>query len=732
MVRTAVLVISLVVSGATARYLAAQERVRLESPYRGGKVTIDADRAVRESDDRWTAEGNVVAVYQDHILKTARLVYRPAQQEVLAEGGVEITQGVQWLKGSRAELNLANDTGVLYDAEGYTDQQLFVKAKLLIKTGPDTYETRNGILTACAEPVPKWSFSASKAVVPLDGTAHLSHTVFRIKKVPVLYLPALLLPTGKKERSSGFLLPTLGNSSNKGRRINQSFYLTLGRSADVTFHELYYSQRGFGQGVTFRTRPNSVSMLDLDGFAVRDRKGQGGASLTALGETIFGGGYRAVADFNLLTNFVFRQVFSDDFYIATRPTESSRFFITNNFQSGSVNLLLSREETFFPGRHVVVRHTPSLSFRLTGRRIGRLPLYLDLDTSLRGLSRVDRNIETPGVTQRLDFSPQLYLSVPLFQGLRLTPRLGLRETYYSDSLTDPDGAGVYRLSGRDLNRRYLEFTTSLEGWGLSRVYRQGSAAAWKHLIEPTLRYRWVGGVDEYEHVIRFDEHDAVVNTNEVEYGIVNRFFVKRKIDVGVVNHQWLSIKVAQKRFFDPDFGGAFQPNSVNQFFPFYSMTGFLFGGTRRSVSPVVSLVRFSPEPSVSFDVRSDFDSKFGQFRNFSLTGFYNRSRLSLGTSYFITRKLEPGSFESNQIQGHLSVGNRTRGLSLSSVFSYDARTSRFLNFQSTAHYFWNCCGVSVELQTLNIGLRQERQIRFAVYLKGLGTFGTIRHPTRVF
>ena len=711
-----------------------QDRAQAELSYRGGTVIIRADRLVRESANLWSAEGEVVLTYEDAVLRASRVTYNASSQEATLEGKVEVIRGVQWLKARRAKLNLGTNTGTLYEAEGYTDQELYIKAKKLVKTGPETYVAENGFLTACEESVPKWSFSIDTAKIQLQSTARLTHSLFRVKKVPIFYLPFVIFPTTKKERSSGFMLPTTGNSSNKGRRISQSFYLVLGRSSDLMLHEDYFSERGFGHGFTFRTRPNRSTSLQLDGFLVDDRKGQGGASLNAIGESQLGSGFRAVADFNLVSNFVFRQVFSDNFYTATRPTENSRFFLSNNFQSRSLNVVFSREETIFSERNVVIRHTPAFTFKLLGQRLFNAPIYLDLDTSAEGLSRADRLIETPGVTQRLDLFPRLYFSLPLFQGLRLTPGLGLRETFYSDSLSLPDGSQEQNpVSGNNIHRRYLEFTLDLKGWGLSKVYQSSTNRSWKHLVEPVMRYRYLTGINQFEQILRFDERDTIVDTHEIEYALINRFFVRRQTQKGVTgNSEWLSVKVAQKHFLDPDFGGASQPGAVNQFSTLSVFTGFPYGGIQRNFSPLTTVVRITPQPRYSFDIRADYDPTFGKVRSFSLSGFLHRDVFSLGTAYFLTQKLEPGSFESNQVQGFVQVGNSQRGLSLSGIFSFDAQTSRFLNSRTRINYFWDCCGVALEWEGFNVGLRQERQIRFSFFLKGIGAFGTIRRPNSTF
>ena len=735
-----------------------QDRARVESEYEGEKITVEADRLSRETANRWVAEGDVILTYHGTVLRAPYVSYDPITGEAIADQGVEIIQGLQWLKGTRAEINLRTNTGTIYDAEGFTDEELYVKAKRLIKTGPDRYTAQDGFLTACQEAVPKWSFTIRRAYIRRGGNARFTHTLFKVKKVPVFYLPFMLFPTAEKKRSSGFLIPTMGNSNNKGLRISQSFYLVLGRSADLTLNTDYFSKRGFGNGVTLRTRPNPVTSLTLDWYWVNDRKDQGGTSFNVIGETKLPHGFRAAAKFNLVTSFLFRQVFSDNFYTATLPTDNSLVFLTNNFKSRSFNFLVSREETIFPGPNVVIRNTPTLNFKLIGQKLPHLPFpfYLDLDTSAEGLSRTRLlrlpagapsadPFETPGITQRLDLFPRLYFSVPLFQGLRATPSVGFRETFYSNSLRPSvDPALEDPVSAENIHRGYFQITMDLEGWGLSKVYSNPSGNDWKHLIEPFVRYRHITGIDDFNRIIRFDELDAVANTNEIEYALFNRIFVKRITANGTLNHEWLSFKIAQKYFFDSDFDGALQPGTINQFFPLNTFTGFPYAVTPRSYSPVTALLRFTPQPGYSFDVRGDYDPKFDAFRNFSVTGFLSRPGLYLGTTYFVTKetpdlaavaedlRLAPGTFKNNQLQGQLALGNLQRGISVSTTLSYDIQAKRLLSHRSRLNYLWDCCGVSLEFQGFNVGVRSEQQFRFSFVLKGIGRFGTINRPDSLF
>jgi LPS-assembly protein len=710
-----------------AAIAAAQDRPQVEVP-RGDQVLRVTADTIETADEEIVARGAVVAEYGDYRLTADLIRYRAGERRIVVEGNLELVRGRSWLRGSRAELSVDDHTGVIHDAYGFTDEEIFVRVRTLTKTGPTTYLAEDGYLTACQDSLPKWSFRVSRATIDTESTARLKHTVFRVKQVPLFYFPYLVVPSEKRERSSGFLLPTTGTSNNKGRRLTNRYYLVLGRSADLMLQQDYYSRRGLGSAFNLRMRPNPTTSLDLTGELVDDRLNQGGASLEGVGVTRFGSGFRAAADFSLVSNFRFRQTFSDSFFTATRPTEESRFFLTNNTRARSLNILLARDETLFPGRSTVTQATPALQFRLLGQRVPGTRLYVDLDSSVSGMNRSDSRIETPKVSQRIDFYPRGYFSLPLLQGLRVTPSLGIRQTFYSDSI---DGESETEpVSGDSVHRQYLDLDISLGGWGLSRIWEDGRGRRWKHLLEPVVRYRRVTGIEDFRRIIRFDALDAIAETNEIEYALVNRLFVKG--GPGRQPREWLSWKVSQKYFFDPAFGGAIREGGANHFFPLNTLSGIPYALGPRDLSPVTSVLRLNPGHGASLDLRGDFDTTGGDFRSFSLTGNWQNQLLAVAATYFAAEELVGTLRKTRQLQGRVVVGDQNRGLSGLGVFSYDGQADRFLNHLVRLNYYWDCCGVSLEVGGFNISNRQERQLRFSFFLKGIGSFGNIRRPDAVF
>lgn len=696
----------------------------------GTTLTIRADRIEGTTDESLSASGNVIAEYGDTRLSAEMITYNRKDEILTGEGNLLIARGITWLKGSRAEFNVKDNTGVIFDASGFTDEELYIDAEKVTKSGDSTYIAENGILTSCTDDIPKWQIRVKKAEITLDESYKLTGTVFKVKQIPVIYLPYMYIPAGKKERSSGFLVPSVGSSDAKGIRFEQRLYLTLGRSADLMLEETYFSRRGLQHGLIFRAKPSERSFFDLSGSFIDDKLNAGGWAVSGLGEMNFDNGFRAVADFNLVSNFLYRQTFTDNFINATRPTQNSVFFLNRNFTGGALNIGINQEETLFSQKNTQIRKLPEVSLDFNGWNLPSTPLYFDLSTSVAGMSRSDLMIETPTITQRMKFNPKVYFSLPLFQGLRLSPSLGLREVFYSDSMGWKDGNPT--IISDNVFRNFMDLSVDLRGWKISKNWGGEDSSRWKHVLEPRFRYRLISGIDDYNDVILFDEEDAFADTNELEYSLTNRFYIKDDSDSAP--REWMRLKIAQKHFMDPDFNGALRENAVNQFFPLYTLTGFPYLTSARDFSPITLSSRFNPDSALSVDVRSDYDPDRGRFRDFTASGRLAVHLFSISGSYYITEDILNTFGQSHQIQGGIGYGRYGKGLSASSHISYDAQDSRFLNYHVRASYFWDCVGIVGELFGYNLINRDERrQIRFSFYFKGLGNIGNIRRaPVPVF
>ncbi len=706
-------------------------RVHHEMPYHDGTVALDADFVEKISGtSRYHAEGNVQITFRDYLVTGDTAEYDEETREGFVAGKTRFSQKQAWLTCSRAEFNFNTHTGIFYNAAGFTDREFFITSRTIRKTGSDTYRAEDGTITACPEERPKWSFTASQANIRVDHTARLRNAVFKIKNVPVLYAPYFILPMEKKTRSSGLVPFHTGNSTSKGRAFRQGYYQTLGRSADMMVYGDYFSLRGLAIGGILRLRPNPGTRFWLQVYGIHDKLDQGGVQLAVDGESRLNDEWRAVAKASIASNFRFRQAFSDSFHSATIPQEQALVFLTRNHNSISTNIAYERNEVLFPTHPLVIRKIPALELVSLGTPLGRSPFVFQFRASLEGLSRMDSRIETQRLIQRLDFNPRLTWRLPSFKGFSLVPSIGIRETYYGAQLSEGSAFGVVN---RGLHRHYSDLNIDLRTPVLEREFASSWIGTFDHAVEPFITYRWIHGIKDLDKTIRFDEEDAIADTSEIEYGIMNRFYRKKKTSAGTQEkHEFMSFGLVQKYYFDPTFGGAFKPGQSNTFYPLDSVTGFYQTATPSNLAPLSAIFQYSPNSGIRNDVRADFDVKTQRWRNLSLSTIFRKGEFTLSGTYFRIRGLEAGLPVSNDIQGSIGYGSLTHGLTANFTVRYNFQTRQLLNTYTRVGYTWDCCGLGAEFNQYDLGQRKETSVSFSFTLKGIGNFGNMDRPTSIF
>jgi hypothetical protein len=87
----------------------------------------------------------------------------------------------------------------------------------------------------------------------------------------------------------------------------------------------------------------------------------------------------------------------------------------------------------------------------------------------------------------------------------------------------------------------------------------------------------------------------------------------------------------------------------------------------------------------------------------------------------------------NHIQGQIGYSSpRQQGFASSFTVSYNLKTGQWLNSNTRVNYTWNCCGVAVEFDQFDLGLRIESKFSFSFMLKGIGNFGNLKRPESLF
>lgn len=758
----------------------------------GEPLTITADRQEQQG-DLSTLQGNVEIHFRGYIVGADRITYNKASGDVLAEGHVALDGGPHdmHLTATHGTYNIHSRKGKFYDVGGTTGARFKGKSvtltssnpvafsgKLVEKTGEDEYIIHHGTVTSCELPHPKWTFSAAKIVIEVGNSAHIYHTVFWLKGVPVIYLPFAAPPVERVGRQSGFLLPIFGTSSTKGTILGDSFYWAINRSMDTTVGGEYFSKRGWALHDVFRARPSETSFLNFDYFGVMDRLNQGGEDVKLNGEAVLPYDFRGVASLNYLSSFVFRLAFTENFSQAVNSEVKSVAFVSKTYQGFSLNAFASRYQNFQsiqPGDLVTIFHAPGIELSSVDQRLGGSRLFWSYDLAGEGLRRTEPGFDTPNLVGRFDLEPDVSLPV-FFGGWTFRPEIALRDTFYTETrIPGPGpGAGPGTAVQQTVDRRSLETGIEMRPPTLAKVLdRPVAGRKVKHTIEPYLIYRFTNGVGNFPSIIRFDYRDILSDTNELEYGLTQRLYLKhvhqdcleKSVDrekseddsasdqpappncTPAGANEFVTWEVKQKYFMDPNFGGAVVNGVRNVLTTTADFAGIAFLTDPRRFAPIVSRLRMRSSANSDMQWELDYDTKKGRinastfFTTFHIRDFFlggSHAYLQVPGEIFVTTvqgvNSVPGPSQFNQFRALAGYGNPSkRGLSAAVNVGFDSSVSFIQYAAAQAAYNWDCCGASFEYRRFALGqVRNENSFRFAFTLANIGTFGNLRRQERLF
>jgi LPS-assembly protein len=767
------------------------------------EVTIKAYTQGKDH-DTYTLQGDAEITYRTYTLRADEITYNDKTGEVNGKGGVLFEGGPHdaHIEAKSAIYNVNTENGTFYDVVGSVGTRFRGKNVVLTsanpfmftgkevrKVGRDRFIVLHGTVTSCALPTPKWTFNAAKVDVIAGEDAKIYHSSFRILRVPIFYFPYASHPVDTLGRTSGFMLPSGGQSSRKGSSIGESLYWAINRSMDTTIGAEYYSRRGWSQTGEFRARPSQDSRLNIRYTGMLDRgdpvtkQDQSGEEVHLDSELALPYGFRGVADVNYLSSFLYRLAFSNSFSQAVNSEVSSTAFVAKNFKGYSFDVMTSRYQNFQStnkGDQILLVHAPTVEFSSVERRFLDSPIVWAFDASGEGVSRRQPNFVTSSPVGRLDVRPRAALLMTR-NGWSLRPEVALRDTFYSDSQSEDPATGKEIPIDEALNRRALEATVELRPPSFSRVFeKEVRGRKLKHVIEPRITYHYTTGVNDFQNVIRFDGRDILSDTNEVEFGLVQRLYGKRKVtkrdpscdaaenpteketpgtylpgtsaeplrceDEGVSTRELVTWEVKQKYFANDNFGGAILNGTRNVLTTTAEFAGLAFLTEPRKWSPIVSKLRVATSPNTDIQWELDYDTRKGYINSSTAFVDYRIGEVFIGGSQAMLRA--PGNFVVtttggvpvpvpslfNQYRALLGYGHPgKRGISAGGSLGYDV-AQHFLQFGAVqTSYNWDCCGISVDYRRFALGsVRNENQFRFAFTLANVGTFGNLRRQERLF
>jgi len=770
-------------------------RPAMNVPLGRNEVLIRADEQ-EKNQDLFQVRGNVEMRFGAYTLNCDEATYDSTTGIIKAIGHVVFQGGPrnEHIVGSRATYDVSRDTGTFYDATGSIGARVknkvmyltsstpfFFKGKVVEKLGPDHYRVNNGYITSCQLAKPKWVLGSKSSTVEVGDEAVVQHATLKVEGIPVFYFPFVEHPVDNLGRKTGFLIPEIGSSTSRGTIFGDSFYWALSRNMDATIGAEYFSKRGPAEldnfravGYTYGLQANFYAVQDLQGYPTVGHPDQGGEELRVNAYKTLPDGFRGVLSVDFLSSYIFRLAFAQGFSEAIASEVRSTGFVFKSWNGYSFGLLGSsykNYESLTPGDYIEIVHAPSLELSSVERTFSRSDFVYAFDVDTSGLSRNEIGFETAPFVTRADAAPH-FAWPKLFHGWTVRPETGVRETVYSQRLvTSP--TGVVTAVSDAINRNVAYGSFELRPPTLEKVFnRKPFGHVLKHTFEPYAIYRYQTGVHDFSQIPLFDARDILADTNEVEYGIVNRLYAKKSSlaakcfqhtqqqslsqelserlteaqkacnDETAPARDVLTWEIAQKYFGNPTFGGALVPGARNVFDTTEELTGIAFLTEPRHLSPIVSRLH-AQLAGVDFQWALDYDPVLHQINASTIFASYRWGNwlLNGGQSYLnapgeeavtSTGQVTPSLF--NQYRVGLTYGALSRpGLSVGGSIGVDSRLSyvQFAGIQS--NYNWDCCGFAFQYGRWDIpGVRDENAYRFTFSLSNVGSFGTLGRMTRLY
>jgi len=671
-------------------------------------------------------------------IKAVKLSYDKSGENMIAKGRVEIEQGSRLLKADYVKINLEtkdteakgnvelNENGDILHCDAFNinldtqmghveNAKLFLKqdnlhitGKEIKKLGLSTYEINNGTITTCDTDSPAWRIDAKKINVTVDGYATVDDSTFRIKKIPVAYLPFAFVPV-KTSRQSGFLFPEISQSSSKGFEFNNSFFWAMSENTDSTIWLDAASTKGPGAGLEYRFKLKEDSWGKFYGYFAdessqyihdeyrdkKDRSPQRGY-MNFEGEHYFNQDAYIKAQGSYTTDRQFYDDYSkevrrtkaelDQPSISTRPYDESLVFFNKNFDWS--NLLINTEyyKDLNSRDKTTAQPVPEIAFSTMRMPLADSMFFYKFDTAYNYFYSGDGN-----KGNRLDAYPRISLPLNHDGWLKFDTEVGVRALAYK--VQDDHGvnnSAVFPTIDSKLSADFVR-VYSIDGKILQKL---------RHTLEPALFYQYTAS-DDQDDLPSFDVPDNFYKTHRVGYYLKNRF-------AGLFNTPTGENEDGELGYFL--IGQAYNISHPTE--------GYYDEGNRnKDYSDVFTDLRVNFGPRVYFRTEAAYVPYDHSLRYFkSLITWSNEL-----DEHFMFGYVD----EKNRFEGWRARGRFKLMHSLYAFFHVRYNNNKSddkINAEYGIDYFAQCWGsqFSIETRAASSGRRADTSFNYKFYLRGLG------------
>jgi len=245
--------------------------VLLTSLYSADKVEIYAGK-IDSKDEVVSADDGVSVLYGEYIITSDQAIYNRKSGDLELTGHVRVNKGREYkLLGKYAKINIAKKQRLFkpfYMSDKAT--QLWISAGEG-KTDAQNLEIDSGVLSGCNPVDPIWQIEFTSSDYNFsDKWMNIYNARLYIEDIPIFYTPYFGYSLDKTRRT-GFLMPSLGYSSDEGVYYEQPIYIAEQSWWDLELRPQIRTKRGKGIYETFRFVDSASSKGEFRAGVFKER-----------------------------------------------------------------------------------------------------------------------------------------------------------------------------------------------------------------------------------------------------------------------------------------------------------------------------------------------------------------------------------------------------------------------------------------------------------------------------
>ncbi len=477
------------------------------------------------------AQGHVRVVFEGGALTCDEATVFTDTKDVYAHGRVLFRQGNEGFRGEMAHYNYKTKKGRFMAGTAF-DGVWYEHGQVIEQIAEGVALVRAGYLTSCEFEPPHFRLQGRQATVFTDDRiVRGRNTTLTVEELPLIYLPWL---TVADRTTPFFLIP--GKNKQWGLFLLGGYRYEWPSGQRGTLHLDWRRNMIWGVGVDhWMDSPDwGKGLLKLyyndepnhDVPKVERVKG----SYTHRYRLLWRHNWMPMPDTTVVTNI---QEFSDadyrkeflfrDEFIRDDNPDTYVSLITGD-PNYSLSLLARKRMNRFG---TVTEAFPEASLSLGQKPIGTTNFFTESSLGLANLQTMRAHSDNDTDVVRVDWFQQLSYAMSLFRPILITPKAGVRQTYYNK---DKQG-GAERPDGK---RNVIAGQANLGATASLKLFRIVPVATnWlglninglRHVLTPTISHTYVRDATVPSELL--ESPTAQGSTNNISFGIENKLQTRR-------------------------------------------------------------------------------------------------------------------------------------------------------------------------------------------------------------